>query len=653
MQRLITSAVLLFAIICSYAAGEVPPAFTWDDFVQSLCYDEETMDEGEWERYLDNLELLHSHPLNINEATPEEMALIPFLTPRQIENIQAYVHLEGPMRSIGELALISSIDRETLKALPLFLYVGKASWAQSTTKKPGWFDGLKHTADSRIDIPFYYRKGQLNGAYAGDGLRNRLRYNMQSRNVLVGIHVEKDAGERFYDSYGGYLMIRDRGIIRQAILGDYRIGWGEGLVMGNGGFGGKSSMLLGTSRGIRPMTGTSETGFLRGGALCLSGKGWTGSVFCSIQAADATLNIQGQAQTIITNGLHRTAAEREKKGNTLTTIAGGRMERKIRHFTIGAGGYWLHLNRTLNPGTALYRRWYARGCDFGSMGLDASFSHYRWNAAAEMAYSTAHNGVAACGRVSYLASRRLKVGIHGRYFSHKYNSFMARSLSENSNVQNESGVLVRIEGEPVSGWTIVSYSDFFADYWTRYRMTHSSAGQEFMLQNSIEAGKGNTIALRYQLKRKEESDLMQTHHRVRLQWTLAPTERWKLQTTGSIHIVGKSSGMAASFSGQGTWLRGKQLRTSLMLGYFNSPDYLSKVYIYEPALWNSIGGSTYSGHGLRIATTLRYTLKNKRWMFEAKYSLTKMFDRSEISSGLETIFSDMKNDLSIQIRMVI
>ena len=653
MQRLITLAILLFATIYTNAADEVPPTFTWDDFVQTLCYDEETMDEGEWERYLDNLEQLHSHPLNINEATPEEMALIPFLTPRQIENIQAYVHLDGPMRSINELALINSIDSETLKALPLFLYVGEATWAKDTAKKKGWFDHIKHTADTRVDIPLYYRKGQLNGAYAGDALRNRLRYNMQSRNVLAGIHVEKDPGEHFYDSYGGYVMIRDRGIVRQAILGDYRISWGEGLVMGSGSFGGKSAMLLGTSKGIRPMTGTAETGFLRGGALCLSGKNWTGHIFGSIQTLDATLNVQGQAQTIVTNGLHRTATEREKKNNTLTTIAGGHIQRKMRHFTIGAGGYWLHLNRALNPGPALYRKWYARGSDFGTIGLDATYSHYRWNAATEIAYSTAHHGIAACGRASYAASRKLKVGIHGRYFSHKYHSFMGRTLSENTNVQNETGVLVRIEAEPLSGWTIVSYADIFADYWPRYKMTRSSSGQEFMVQNTIQAGKNNTISLRYQLKRKEDSDHMQAHHRARLLWTLTPTDRWKLQATGSIHAVSKSIGAAANLLGQGTWLKHKQLRTSLMLGYFNTPDYASKVYIYEPTLWNSIGSNTYSGHGLRIATTLRYTSKNKRWMIEAKYALTKMFDRKEISSGLETIYSDMKNDLSIQARMII
>ena len=72
---------------------------SWDDFVQSLPYDEESMGEEAWQQYLEQLEWLHSHPMDINSATPGEMALLPFLTPAQIEAIQAYVHLDGPLKS--------------------------------------------------------------------------------------------------------------------------------------------------------------------------------------------------------------------------------------------------------------------------------------------------------------------------------------------------------------------------------------------------------------------------------------------------------------------------------------------------------------------------------------------------------------------------
>lgn len=88
-----------------------------------------------------------------------------------------------------------------------------------------------------------------------------------------------------------------------------------------------------------------------------------------------------------------------------------------------------------------------------------------------------------------------------------------------------------------------------------------------------------------------------------------------------------------------------------MAGYFNAPDYQTRIYIYEPALWNSSSSTSYYGHGLRLASTLRYTFPRSHWMIEAKYALAHMFDRSSISSGLQEITSPTRQDISLQVRM--
>ena len=38
-------------------------------------------------------------------------------------------------------------------------------------------------------------------------------------------------------------------------------------------------------------------------------------------------------------------------------------------------------------------------------------------------------------------------------------------------------------------------------------------------------------------------------------------------------------------------------------------------------------------------------------MVEARYGLVRYFDRDEQGSGLQTIFSPWRNDLSVQLRM--
>ena len=646
-------------------AEEYRPAtytdMSWDDFVQSLTYDQENMGEEAWLQYLEQLEWLHSHPMDINSATPTEMALIPFLTPAQIEAIQAYVHLDGPMKSLGELALIPEIDYQTRRVLPLFFIVRHTKAEKN--RKGNWFRNMQNTVDSRMDIPLYYRKGYQTGKYNGNPLYSRVRYSLESDHVNIGAHAKKDPGEGFYDSFGGYAMIRNKGIVRTAIVGDYRAGWGEGLVISRGTSTSKSNLMSNASQGVRPMTGMSENGFLRGVAITLGSKeDWknnqrkfnmSGTLFASYRALDATLDKDGNAKTIVENGYHRTETEIGKKNNTRSALVGAHLQADIGHFSVGATGYWQHFDRILSPGNDKYRRWYPRGQDFGVIGLHGGYSYYRWTVSAEVAYSTEHGGIASLGRVQWLANRNLKIGVLGRYYSHKFHSFQAAAIGENSKVQNETGAMVRIEARPWDRLSLIGYADFFADYWPRYGMTSSSNGQELMLEGKFEASGINSISLRYQMKRKAANDLTLPHHRMRAQWTCLASEKWKLQSTALVHMAPtKKPGFGFGQLVQGKLLKEDALRLGVMAGYFHAPDYQTRIYIYEPSLWNSTSSTSYYGHGLRFATTIRYTFPGSHWMIETKYSLTHMLDRNSISSGLQEILSPTRQDISVQVRMV-
>lgn len=634
---------------------------SWDDFVQALTYDQESMGEDAWQQYLEQLEWLHSHPMDINTATPEEMALLPFLTPAQIEAIQAYVHLDGPMKSLGELALIPALDYHTRQVLPLFFRVSHTKTSRYDTG--GWFAYMQNTVDSRMDIPLYYRKGYQTGKYAGNPLYNRIRYSLESQHVNIGAHAKKDPGEGFYDSFGGYAMIRNKGIVSSAIIGDYRAGWGEGLVISRGTSTSKSNLMSNTSQGIRPMTGMSESGFLRGVAITLAQPNETewgqrprfnlsGTFFASYNAIDATLDEKGNVRTIVENGYHRTETEIAKKHNTRTALAGAHLRADIGHFHVGMTGYWQHFNRNLVPGDAQYRKWYPRGQDFGVIGVHGGYSYYRWTASAEVAYSTEQGGIATMGRVQWLANRNLKIGVLGRYYGHRFYSFQAAAISENSRVQNETGAMLRIESRPWDRLSLVAYADFFADYWPRYGMTTSSNGQEMMVEGKYEATERHSLSLRYQMKRKAAYDLLVPHHRIRAQWTFMATGKWKLQSTAHAHLAPtKVPGFGFGQLVQGRMLKQDALRLGVLAGYFHAPDYQTRIYIYEPTLWNSSSSTSYYGHGIRFATTLRYTFPKTHWMVEAKYAITHMMDRSSISSGTQEILSPTRQDISIQVRM--
>lgn len=626
---------------------------SWDDFVQAQAMDGHDMGQEEWQQYMEQLTWLHSHPMDINTATPEEMALLPFLTPAQVEALQAYVHLDGPMKSLGELALIPALDYQTRQVLPLFFHVAPG---QKSPVGRSLLRGMKYAADTRMDIPLYYRRGYQTGAYRGNPLYNRLRFSVGNKHLSIGLRAKKDPGEDFYDSYGAHLMLRDCGVLRAAIVGDYRAGWGEGLVMGRGSSWSKSNIMTTPSSGISPMTGMMESGFLRGAALTLgrpSGRGVSGTLFVSYQAIDATLTEDGDVRTIVTGGYHRTEAELEKRHNTHTALAGAHLQARMGHFLVGVTGYWQHFDRRLSPGSDAYRRWYPRGTDFGVVGLHGGYSYYRWTASAEVAYSTCHGGVAASGRVQWLAGRSLKIGLLGRHYGHRYYSFRAAAVAEGSRVQNESGGMLRVEARLWDRLSVTAYADFFTDYWPRYGMTTSSTGQELMVEPLWEVSARHTLSLRYQMKRKASRDVIIPSHRLRAQWTFLSSARWRWQSTASAHLApGHEPGFGLSQLVQGGMLRDNALRMSLLGGYFHAPEYLTRIYLYEPSLWNSTTPSlSCYGHGLRLVATLRYTFPRAHWMVEARYALTHMLDGSHIGSGLQELPSPTRQDISVQVRM--
>ena len=98
--------------------------YSWDDFVQEYATDDELLDEEARLAYLEDLKILHEHPININTASVEDFQQIPFLNEQQIESIHAYIYLHGPMQTLGELLMLPLIDAQTYRWLHLFVYAG-------------------------------------------------------------------------------------------------------------------------------------------------------------------------------------------------------------------------------------------------------------------------------------------------------------------------------------------------------------------------------------------------------------------------------------------------------------------------------------------------------------------------------------------------
>ena len=151
----------------------------------------------------------------------------------------------------------------------------------------------KNEVITRIDIPFYKRKGYEH-TYLGPSVYNSVKYAFRYRDQLyAGFVAEKDAGEPFfalhnrqgYDYYSFYLLLKDCGRLKTLAVGNYRLSFGQGLVISTDYLLGKTvyaSSFNTRSGGIRKHSSTDETNYFRGAAATLSiTKQWSISGFYS------------------------------------------------------------------------------------------------------------------------------------------------------------------------------------------------------------------------------------------------------------------------------------------------------------------------------------------------------------------------------------
>ena len=723
--------LLLFlglALVATCVRAQRP--MTWDEFVEYLTDheeltggitgEEETGNGGDsWEDFLEGLHEVHLSPLDINKATKDELLALPLLSEMQVMQIIQYRDRYRGMRTLAELMALTSVSYYERRYLPLFLYAGElpparfeGGWYREDAPsdsladsmqvrsvwryRPGYPDkerlfwqNPQHEFLSRVDVPFYHRRGYLvENGYLGQPIYNKVYYRLKaSRHLTVSLRMERDAGEKGIDSYGGHAMLTDIRlfdrqdvVLKKLVVGDFKASFGQGLVMNQGFVMGKTTAYLRRSQGFRPHQSTDEQNFMRGVGLTMGLGNMELSLFYSHRSWDGTPNTatSGHPETIRTlvkDGYHRTETERSKKGLVGVDVVGGNASWRKGGYHVGGTGYFLHTSKELLPGSSLYRQIYPQGCHFASAGVDYGYTGYRWTFWGEAALGGTfsrfpgdiqlasgqdplRHGGAVMNGVSWRPSQRYTLSALQRYYNRNYWSFLGNALSENGNVQNETGGMLRMDAHPFDGVDLSAYVDVFYNPWPRYGLTHSSYGWEGTVDGLCEVTRHHAMKVRYSVKRKEQSSGVAVHHKLRLQWvaTMA-SERLRLTTTAMIHALKGSYGEAIGESLK--WgrtygaLRQKSLKLSVGGLYFHTTDYNSRIYLYEPNVSGMMYVPSFSGHGLRGTCVAQCQLWRQRIGLEMKYGATRYFDRKVQGSGMQTIYSNVKNDLSLQVKLKI
>lgn len=639
----------------------------WQDVLEARADAEEGGDEAAWEEDYEVLEQLAEHPIDLNRATREELEQLPFLSAQQVMDLREYLDRYGPMRSLGELRMVRSLDYLSLRLLPFFVTAGLVEERSRFPSLDTLVRRARHTLTLTERVPCYTRRGDDNG-YLGYRYRHELRYEMAYGDyVRAGLLGAQDAGEPFmsngnrwgYDHYSFYVQVRQLGRLTNLVAGRYRAQTGMGLVLGSSFSLGKQAALQSLGRRpsvLRPYASRSVADYMQGvGATIQLNRRLSLSGFLSYRSLDATLDTLGRAATIVTTGYHRTPAELAKKHNTDEATLGSSLDLKLGPLRLGLTTLYQHLNRYLQPNTRqLYRRYYASGQDFAQASLCYSCVLHRLSLSGETA--TDRNGhLATVNALAYQPADGWSLMALACHYSYRYEALRAHAVSEGGRVQNESGLLVGATWQPLRRWQLQAYADYSHFAWARYLASRPSQAIDVMASSVIEMGRW-TLKGRYRWHRRDRDNtaktalLSQTTHRARLSATWVPADGWSLTTQAdAARAVFRQVENGWMVSQNGAW---QQHRWLVQLGgaYFHTDSYAARIYLYERQLAHNYGFPSYYGQGMHLSLLARADCSS-RLRLSARVGYTHYFDRSSIGTGLQLVDHSSMTDVDLQLRL--
>lgn len=440
--------------------------------------------EGEEEREVvaERLERLLRNPVDINRATAEELGELPFLDDFAIRNLLLYRSQHSGFRNIYELKLVQGMPTGLLPLLEPFITAGTSPYA------------LAYPARTKQELllgtGFDFGKETPKPALL-------LRYEGAKKAWGWHFAAEKDKGEAWlpfreglFDYLTGSVSWTKGGF--GAVLGDFRLTTGQGLVLGQtlSYFSSLqySEAVSGGEARLSPHRSFRETGFLRG----VVGRGkWGGFslvAFLGYEPVDARVE-EGRIRTLYPGGLHRDAGER-------------RYRHTVRRETIG--GYFAYdRGETLHLGLTAVAYRYRKAAD-GSRLLPqvrVSEREVPLLTSADFRYSGRHlmvflesvipsrrEAYAVQGGAALWSDRLGTLTLQGRWYGTANYAPLGRPDGYSSTGRDERGVRLMWRGE-VAMWTTATL------FYDRFRKTTSDTRASQLFSAKVSYLRDRTLVM--------------------------------------------------------------------------------------------------------------------------------------------------------------
>ncbi len=642
----------------------------WMNFIHGIA--ESTGNEQDINNLYEELSQIHEHPFNINRIKREELERLPFLTDEQIENIQAYLYISGPMKTIYELKLVKDLDMETIKLLIPFVYIGdppKAdeaiNWRQLLRRGKS---RLYFRLDSNPDQKEGYRSpvdSTDTNKYLGSPLYSFVKYEFNAGNKLqMGFLVEKDAGERIRDGFRSFhLLLKDVGRIKRLALGRYKLAFGQGLVMNTNFSLGKNIIatnIASRPEGVSRHNSTDELNYLQGAAVTLDLHNHYVSAFASVKKAAASLD-DSIISSLKTDAYFNTENDLKQRNNVTMYLVGMNWQRRFGRFKLGTTALCYAFDKRLSPEIRRDNYFAFRGKENANLSVDYQYRFSRLFFFGETAISR-NGSMATLNGLHVNATSSFKTSLLQRSYSKSYHAYYSASFAESSRTENEQGLYWGAEWHPYRFWKVSGYTDIFRFPWLKYGVSAPSSGFDGLLQVDYSPGEKLNMYIRYRYKEKEkdrfgEDVLYKTEkyntQRFRWQCEYGALGQLLFHTTVDYNRYKEESGepgegFAFTQSVSQEWKK-VPLKIDMQLMMFDTDGYDNSIYSYEKSVLYAFSIPSFYGKGYRWMVNARYNLSS-RLTFWLKYAQTVYSDRDVIGSGPEEIRGNQKNDLYFLLR---
>ena len=523
-----------------------------------------------------------------------------------------------------------------------------------------------------------------NSRYIGDeaNLYTRFRYKY-GNHISFGITAEKDAGEEFFngaqkngfDFYSAHFFIRNQGKIKQLALGDYQAQFGQGLTYWSGTAFGKSADIMSLKRsggGLKPYTSADESLFLRGGGIAFQFNKIEVTAFYSYNNVDANIDLTDSTSvdpevlaitSIQQTGFHRTVNEIADKDAITQQQIGGHLAFKTRRLNVGLTGINSEVNTDFNPDLQTYSQFSNSDNQQTNIGADYSWIFKNFNFFGEFSKSLTAGNALVSGALITL-DPKLSVAVLYRDYQRNFHPISSAAIGENSTNENEKGLYLGLVTKPIKNITLSAYYDQFTFPWLKYGIDAPSQGYQYIAQLTYTPSKKMEMYVRIRERNKGGNtsvDVLdgidylvnekQTNYRYNFSYQISESFNIKSR----VELVNYDKEESPFEKGYLIYqdITYKALSSpfafSFRYGIFDTDSYNSRIYAYENDVLYSYTIPGYYNKGTRTYLTVKYTVKRgiDVWL---RYGLTYYDNIDVISSGLEEIQGNHKQEIKAQIR---